>query len=163
MVRKAGRAELEQILRIYAAARSFMAQNGNGTQWGESYPLPEQLEEDIDLGRLWVVCDDEGMLHGAFAYVLGGDPAYREIDGAWLNDRPYGTIHRLAGDGGMRGIFLQCLECCTGICPNIRADTHANNRPMRHLLEKHGFVRCGTVNLDLREGDTVRIAYQREG
>lgn len=163
MVRKAGEAELEQLLRIYAAARSFMARNGNGAQWGENYPLPEQIEEDIDLGRLWVVCDDHGMPHGAFAYVLGEDPAYREIDGAWPNDRPYGTIHRLAGDGRMRGIFAQCLECCTGICPNIRADTHADNRPMRHLLEKHGFVRCGTVNLDRREGDTLRIAYQKEG
>ena len=34
---------------------------------------------------------------------------------------------------------------------------------MRHLLEKHGFVYCGVVNLDKKEGDTLRVAYQYQG
>ena len=163
MVRKAKMGDMPDLLRIYDAARVFMAEHGNPTQWGDGYPIPEQLEEDIRRDRLYVVCDRQDIPHGAFAYILGEEPAYEAIDGAWPNDRPYGTIHRLAGDGTMPGIFAQCLDFCTEICPNIRADTHLNNLPMRHLLEKHGFVRCGMVNLELHEGDTLRIAYQREG
>lgn len=38
----------------------------------------------------------------------------------------------------------------------LRADTHADNKVMQHLLEKNGFVRCG--NITLADG-TSRIAY----
>ncbi len=163
MIRRACQEDLPELLRIYAAARRFMAGHGNPTQWGDDYPDPDLLERDIELGHLYVVCGGDGVPHGAFAYILGEDPSYAAIDGAWLNDRPYGTIHRLAGDGELRGVFARCLDFCAEICPNIRADTHRNNAPMRHLLEKHGFTYCGIVNLDARDGDTLRLAYQKEG
>ena len=54
------------------------------------------------------------------------------------------------------------MEFCQRICPNIRADTHEENKTMRHLLEKYGFAQCGYVNLEKQEGDTLRIAYQHE-
>lgn len=163
MIRKAKREDLPRLIGIYDHARAFMASVGNASQWGDGYPLPCQLEEDIELGRLYVVCDAEDIPHGAFAFILGEDPSYGAIDGAWLNDRPYGTIHRLAGDGTTPGLFRACLEFCQKINPNIRADTHYNNKIMQHLLEKHGFVRCGEVNLDKKEGDSIRIAYQYQG
>ncbi len=163
MIRTAGREDLPELLRVYATARAFMAAHGNPTQWGDGYPFSDILEEDIDRRQLYVVCSADGAIHGAFAFILGEDPSYAHIDGAWRNRRPYGTIHRIAGDGEINGVFAQCLDFCAGICPNIRADTHANNKPMRHLLEKNGFSYCGMVNLDLHEGDTVRLAYQREG
>ena len=28
---------------------------------------------------------------------------------------------------------------------NLRIDTHADNAPMQHVLEKAGFARCGTI------------------
>ena len=54
MFRGAVRADLPRILDIYARAREFMAKNGNPTQWGDNYPSPELLEEDIDTNRLFV-------------------------------------------------------------------------------------------------------------
>ena len=48
MFRGARRSDLEQILEIYAHARKTMADSGNPTQWGDSYPPQEMLEEDID-------------------------------------------------------------------------------------------------------------------
>ena len=48
MFRGARRSDLEQILEIYAHARKAMADSGNPTQWGDSYPPQEMLEEDID-------------------------------------------------------------------------------------------------------------------
>ena len=52
MFRGAVRADLPRILDIYARAREFMAKNGNPTQWGDNYPSPQHLEEDIDPNRL---------------------------------------------------------------------------------------------------------------
>ena len=43
--RGARRSDLEQILEIYAHARKEMADSGNPTQWGDSYPPQEMLEE----------------------------------------------------------------------------------------------------------------------
>ena len=38
--------DLEAILGIYAYARKIMRENGNPTQWGDSYPEKEVVEED---------------------------------------------------------------------------------------------------------------------
>ena len=43
---------------------------------------------------------DETGIHGVFALFEGAEPTYAHIEeGEWLNDEPYVTIHRLAGDG----------------------------------------------------------------
>lgn len=159
MVRRATREDLPVLEEISRRARAYMGATGNPTQWTEGYP-EAFLAEDIEAERLYVLCGGDGAVHGFFVFLLGEEPSYRVIDGAWQNGRPYGTIHRLAGDGTVRGLFEQCLEFCKTICPNIRADTHKNNATMRHLLEKNGFVYCGVVNLDKLEGDTLRVAYQ---
>ena len=162
MVRKAKKEDLPQIIQIYASARSYMARMGNPKQWGDGYPLPALLEEDVALGHLYVVCDEADKPHGVFAFPLGEEASYAVIDGAWLNDHPYGTIHRLAGDGTMPGIFKTCLEFCLSVIPDIRADTHYDNLVMQRLLETNGFVRCGEVHL-LKKEDNLRIAYQYQG
>ena len=46
---------------------------------------------------------------------------------------------------------------CTD-CESLRADTHADNKVMQHLLESEGFTRCGIIHV---EDGTPRIAYQR--
>ena len=105
MIRLAQREDLSAILAVYEAARRYMRENGNPTQWGESYPERAMLEEDIRRRQLYVD-EQEGAIHGAFAFILGEDPTYAYIeDGAWLNDAPYGTIHRVAGDGAVKGTF----------------------------------------------------------
>ena len=162
MIRKATKADLPALCQVSRAARAYMAQSGNSTQWEPGYPEC-CLEEDIRRDSLYVLCGEDGAVHAFFAFLLGEEPSYRVIDGAWRNDRPYGTIHRLGSDGTLKGVFSQCLDYCKAICPDIRADTHEKNTTMRHLLEKHGFVRCGMINLDKKEGDTLRIAYQYPG
>jgi len=89
---------------------------------------------------------------------MGDDPTYLEIDGAWLNDRSYATLHRIASRGTQKGLFKLIIEFSWSICPNLRIDTHQNNTPMRHLIEKNGFVYCGIIIV----GDgTPRLAYQK--
>ena len=149
MFRGAVRGDLPQILQIYAHAREAMAASGNPTQWGDNFPPQELLEEDIDSNRLFVYVVN-GQLLGVFAFILGVDPTYQVIeDGAWLNDTlPYGTIHRLASSGKSKGEH----------CQSLRADTHADNQIMQHLLEKNGFTRCGIIHV---ADGTPRIAYQK--
>lgn len=156
MVRKASKDDLETLAKVYRAAKAFMRASGNPTQWGEDYPECV-LEDDLEKGQLYVVCGQDGEVHAAFVFALGADPTYQVIEnGQWGNDIPYGTIHRLGSDGEQKGIFSEVLSFCKGIEPYIRADTHQDNKVMQHLLEKHGFVRRGTIYV----GDgTPRIAY----
>lgn len=164
MIRKARNRDIEAIFRIYEYARFYMRQNGNPTQWGDGYPSFADIADDIGSEEMYVLCDERDFPYGAFVFYLWKEePSYAHIDGAWLNDKAYGTIHRIASDGSRKGVFSQCLEYCSSICPNIRIDTHLHNTVMRHLLQKNGFVPCGIINIDRSDGDSARIAYQREG
>ena len=159
MFRGARRYDLEQILEIYAHARKAMADSGNPTQWGDNYPPQEMLEEDIDSNRLFVYVVN-GQIEAVFAFILGADPTYAAIeDGQWLDDTlPYGTVHRLASAGKHKGVASAVLDWSMEHCQSLRADTHADNKIMQHLLEKNGFVRCGIIHV---EDGTPRVAYQK--
>ena len=157
MIRRAEKRDLDWMLTLYAGARAFMARSGNPTQWEEDYPDRGLLEADLAAGQLYVV-ERAGRPCGAFVLALGEDPTYGHIDGGgWLRPGPYGTIHRLAGDGRHPGIFRECLAFCCAHAPDLRADTHADNRTMQRLLEQNGFVRCGTIYI---WDGSPRIAYQ---
>ena len=155
-VRKAQWSDLDRILEIYAVARTFMKETGNPTQWGSHYPPREMLEADIPAGNLYVV--EDSAVHGVFAYFTEADPTYGYIeDGAWLDERPYGTIHRVAGDGS-GGVFTAVLNFAESQNPHVRIDTHADNTVMQHVLAKHGFTRTGIIYLE--DGDP-RIAFEK--
>ena len=156
MIRPATPADWNQITALYAAARDFMCATGNPRQWGTTHPPLSQLEEDIPAGHLFV-CEEEGQLLGVFAFILGIDPTYIEIEGgSWLNDQPYGTIHRICGDNVTKGVFGKCLDYCLTKTDNVRIDTHEDNKIMQHVLEKHGFQRCGIIYVF---DGTPRLAY----
>ena len=131
MFRGAVRADMAKILEVYARARKFMAENGNPTQWGDGYPTPELLEEDIDTNRLFVYMIN-GRMQAVFTFILGEDPTYKTIeDGQWLDDTlPYGTLHRLASAGESKGVGKAVVEWCLEHCESLRADTHADNKVM---------------------------------
>lgn len=149
MFRGARRADLDAILKIYARARQAMADSGNPTQWGDHFPPQELLEEDIDSNRLFLYLVN-GELEGVFAFILGPDPTYARIeDGKWLNDTlPYGTIHRLASAGRHPGVAAAVITWCLEHCESLRADTHADNKIMQHLLEENGFTKCGIIHVE---------------
>lgn len=157
-IRKTTAADLDDILRIYAYAREQMKKNGNPSQWGDIHPRPELVAQDIEKGISYVI-EKSGKICGVFAFILGDDAAYRKIEGKWLNNEPYGAIHRVAGDGSVKGILNSCLSFCEKQIGNIRVDTHENNTIMQHLLSKNGYTRCGII-YTLKDG-TPRIAYQK--
>ena len=159
MFRGAVRGDLPQILKIYAHARAVMKASGNPTQWGDNFPPQELLEEDIDSNRLFLYVVN-GQIEAVFAFILGADPTYAAIeDGQWLDDTlPYGTVHRLASAGKHKGVASAVLDWSMEHCQSLRADTHADNKIMQHLLEKNGFTRCGIIHV---ADGSPRFAYQK--
>lgn len=152
-------ADLPRILEIYDIAKAYMRANGNSNQWNGAYPDSETLRTDIEKQRLYVY-KKAGSIHGVFMLLLEEEPTYAYIeDGSWREgETPYGTIHRLAGDGEVKGLFAKCVAFCEKKVLYLRADTHFDNHTMQHLLEKNGFERRGIIYL--KNGDP-RIAYQK--
>lgn len=148
--------DLDRLLEIYEIAKAYMRKSGNTKQWNGAYPDRETLREDIAHERLYVY-KTNGEIHGVFVLLLEEETTYRHIEGGqWLNEEPYGTIHRIASDGTVKGIFEKCLHFCREKIDNLRVDTHHDNHTMQYLAEKHGFRKCGVIYL--KNGDP-RIAY----
>jgi RimJ/RimL family protein N-acetyltransferase len=156
-IRKARMEELAAIDAIYANARAFMRKTGNKEQWAGGYPSKEIIRGDIASERLFV-CEEDKRLLGVFYFHQGEDPTYGYIEGKWLNDRPYGVMHRVAVAEQGRGVASFCYDYCVSVCGNLKIDTHRDNLPMQRSLEKNGFIRCGTIYLE--NGDP-RIAFQK--
>lgn len=157
-IRQAEMADYVKMQEIYAYARLQMKQNGNPHQWGDRYPLAETILESIQQKTAYVAVQN-GEICGTFVFLIWDDPTYAVIEeGAWLNDAPYGVIHRVARGEHTNGLLAAVLAFCEEKIGNLRIDTHADNHIMQHLLEKHGFVRCGIIHI---ADGSPRIAYQK--
>lgn len=157
MIQKANLSQFSRIMEIYEKARCFMAQTGNPDQWGTAYPTEEMIQQDILSGKCYVNLEGDH-IRAVFYFAVETDPTYGHIEGAWLNDAPYGVIHRIAvGDSG-KGVAAECFAFAAQHCENLRIDTHERNIPMQRCLAKNGFTRCGIIYLE--DGDP-RIAYQK--
>ena len=163
-IRKAEKTDITRIMEIYAYAREYMASHGNPNQWGPTNWPPEALiREDIRQGKSYV-CEADGKIVGVFYFDRGNDiePTYRLIeDGTWINDEPYGVIHRIASDGSIKGVGTFCFKWAIDRCRHLRADTHPDNKTMQNLLTKLGFEKRGIIHVI--EDDHPRYAYEKTG
>jgi hypothetical protein len=148
--------DLEKVMTIYAYARIQMKKNGNPNQWGDFRPSVQTIKTDINRHNSFLITEDDEIC-GVFTFMIGKDPTYAIIEnGNWLNDEPYGVIHRIASNGRCNGIMDFVLNYCES--HNIRIDTHKDNTIMQHILESHHYTKCGTIYVD---DGTPRIAYQK--
>ena len=105
-----------------------------------------------------------GRIAAAFVLFTGAEPTYRVIEhGAWRSDKPYLTMHRLGSLTGEHGVGNAALRFAENEAKrmglDLRADTHADNKPVQHLLLKHGFRYCGIIRVT---DGSKRFAYQLE-
>lgn len=138
---------LPVIMQIIDAARDIMRANGNHTQWINGYPASETILEDIRSGHGYI-CTNAGETVGYFCFIKGDNPEpnYNVIEnGKWLNDAPYGVIHRLASTGKVKGVAKACFDYCFSLTDNIKVDTNHNNVPMQNFFKKYGFSYCGII------------------
>lgn len=171
MIRLAEMADFPQILAVYQKAREFMKENGNPSQWGDTFPREEVLRNDIEEKKhLYVITrgeKDAEMIAGVFALIIGPDPTYAVIEpcagdppentGFWLDESLYGTIHRLASGGREHGIFAEAIAYSRRQIAHLRIDTHADNLIMQRLIARAGFSRRGIIYTD---DGSPRIAYE---
>lgn len=160
-VRPAVPGDVDMLAIIYDAARHYMRENGNMSQWTGGYPSREVTLGDIDARRLFCTVTPEDDILGVFCFFVGYEPTYNRIyNGEWSADVPYGVIHRIAVAPGAhgRGIAALCFEYAKEHAPDgyVRIDTHADNRPMQSALAKNGFTYRGMIYL---ADKSPRLAY----
>lgn len=158
VIRHAGVADLDSVMSILDYARKRMRESGNPTQWVDGYPSRGVILEDIGNGNSYVIESGDRII-GVFAFIIGDEPNYSVIEGCWPNDKPYGTIHRIAAAPGVKGVANAALGFCKRAGVAIRIDTHADNAPMLGWIAKQGFSYCGIIHV----GDgTPRKAFHLE-
>ncbi|UIR56577.1 GNAT family N-acetyltransferase [Sphingobacterium sp. SRCM116780] len=157
-IRKTTVEDLDQVMATIDIARGLMRASGNTIQWTNGYPSREYIQSTIEIGENYV-CTVQGEIVGTFCFSLERDPNYTLIeDGQWLNDEPYGVIHRLASNGKVKGVAMKCFQWCFEQCHNIRVDTHESNIPMQKVMQKLGYKRCGIIYV---HDGTARLAFQK--
>ncbi len=149
--------ELNEIVDVYREAKKFMVDNGNNNQWINGYPSLELLKEDINNHQLFVLRNEKEVC-GVFAFIIGEDPTYKVIDGAWMDDSLYGTIHRAGGKTKYKNILKNIVAFCETKINHLRIDTHEDNKIMQHVILKNGFNRCGIIYIS---DGSPRIAYEK--
>lgn len=155
-VRKTTVEDIDAVMDIFDVARAFMRAHGNMTQWPVGKPSRETIENDVATGTGYVVVDEDG-IQGTFACIPGIDPTYIEIeDGAWHSDKPYLAVHRVASAGKKSGVTGTAFAFAATQGSYLRCDTHQDNIPMQHAMEKFGFKRCGIIHI---EDGSPRVAY----
>ena len=160
--RKAQKTDMIRIMELIRQAKAFLKTNGVD-QWQDGYPEQEDIEGDIRDGIGYVLTDNDVII--AYTGIdFRGEPAYESLRGQWLNEEPYAVIHRTAVDNAVKGrgfaqrLFSEAERIARerGVY-NIRIDTDEDNKIMRHVIEKMGFVYCGVVIF----ANSPKIAFQK--
>ena len=155
MIRLAIAKDIPKMKQVFDTARAFQLERGI-IQWAEGYPPEALILEDIERDAAYVAVNDKEEVVGAISVFTDPDPTYFEIEGEWLNDAPYATIHRIASNGKEKGVGQALLRWVQETHSNIRIDTHTDNQPMKHILNKLGYQFTGVITI---ENGELRDAY----
>lgn len=152
-LRKAKIQEAEVCYQCIEDARAYHKSQGF-VQWHPDYPTRQTILDDIAQNNGYVFVNEQEIL-GYCCMIIGEEPAYRNIEGAWKTDSPYTVVHRMAfrqtvRGRGLSGQAFACVkEFCTARQVNaIRVDTQEENKVMQHILAREGFQYCGRIQFD---------------
>ena len=163
----AAEADLPDILAMTQKAREYLRSQGL-IQWQGLYPAAEDILADIAAGTGWLFTH-EGTCAGYVCLEMGAVPGYDAIEGQWLTETPYASIHRIMVQPEWRkaGLAAEMLQLCEDLAmgrgfASIKADTHPDNGPMNGLLKKCGYAHCGTIYIVGGDEDgQPRYAYEK--
>jgi len=155
--------DVNKIHEIIIQGRNFLKKCGVN-QWQNGYPNKEDIIKDIEKQTGYILYD-AGKIAAYACIDFDGEPAYDNLKGTWLDQNEYAVIHRMVVDDSYKGQGLakqffeqiETLVYARGIL-SIRVDTDNDNNIMKHLIEKSGYVYCGTIWFD----NSVKIAYQKQ-
>lgn len=148
--------DLEIIMNIYGISKQYMIDNNNPTQWNKNYPSLEIIKNDINNKNLYIL-KKGSIICAVFCFIIGNDDTYSYIEGKWLSNDLYGTIHRIGSNFKYKKVFENIFYFCKNKISHLRIDTHINNKVMQYLIEKYDFHNCGIIYV--KDG-SKRIAYE---
>lgn len=150
VIERATLSDVEEIWKIILYAKESRRLQGS-EQWQNGYPFRETIIQDIEKGCGYVVRMD-GKVEAYVAIITEGEPAYDAIEGQWLKDGDYWTVHRLAVSEAAKGKRLGqwILKQIEGMAmaasiTSIRVDTNFDNLAMLKILENLEYAYCGEV------------------
>lgn len=162
-VQKAEKKELAEIMQIIDDARAYLREE-KIPQWQAEYPSYRDIEADIEQESFYLLKEQEAILACA-NLSLDKDPFYDEIEGDWLQNGVYASIHRLAvakafRHQGCSRMFLSLLEEKARDLGalSLRIDTHQKNEAILHILKKAKYHYCGIVYV---EDQSPRLAFEK--
>ena len=148
--RRAEEKDASKIWEILQQAIQKRKEEGS-EQWQDGYPNPEIVANDIASKQGFVVLADE-ILAGYVCIAINDEPAYDELEGAWLTNEDFVVFHRAAihkdfvGKGLATKMFNSIEKYALhNKIHSIKADTNFDNKPMLYLFEKLGYTYCGEV------------------
>ena len=120
-------------------------------QWQDGYPNLDILEKDVENEHGFVLTHNEQIV-GYIALLINDEPEYQRLEGQWKTNGDFVVFHRLAvsqqflGKGLAKRLFLEVERFAfSRNIYSIKADTNHDNKPMLHLFDARGYIRCGRV------------------
>jgi ribosomal protein S18 acetylase RimI-like enzyme len=159
---------IKDIMEIINDAKQYLKSQGS-TQWNlpDGYPNESTLLKDIENKECYIYLENN-LIIGVMVIMETEDENYDEIDGIWLNNDKYVSIHRIAIRNGFHNkqIGYKMLKLAETIIMNkglysIKIDTHKINIPMINTLSKLNYTYCGVITLKRSKEDNLRNAYQK--
>lgn len=150
---------IDEYLKIYDDAIKFMRKSGNLKQWTKDHrPDKALIIKRLNEGSFYQIVDGKNIV-AVFALIFGIDDTYLKIDGSWLNNEAYVTIHMVAKRSGYKGIFKIIADYAKSLSNNVRIDTHEDNKVMQRVILENGFKYCGIIHIN-DKFHSPRLAYQ---
>ncbi len=149
MIRKAELTDLALVKSLTESCAQSMREN-DIFQWNENYPSMERLREDITIGELYLLEEDEE-LQGIIVLTPHMDEEYVPIE--WLTPNENNLyVHRLAtspkqwGSGNGRKLmdFAEDFARSNGYT-SVRLDTFSQNERNQRFYEIRGYKRLGNI------------------
>ena len=158
---------LDKIWEITLEAKTQLKRMGLD-QWQKGYPEKENWLGDIKAQTAYLAVES-GEIVGAFMLLTKNEPSYDVIDGKWLCDSPYASLHRVCVSDSAKGrgvagkMFAEgCRLAKKFGLDSMRIDTHPENKSMLRAIEKFGFTKCGIIRIkgSSEDGDE-RVAFEK--
>lgn len=160
--------DIDNIMEVITEAKIYLKNQGS-TQWNlpDGYPNKIDLINDINKNECYIYLINNNIV-GVMVIMENKDENYDEIDGNWLSDIKYASIHRIAVklDYHHQNVGYKMLSLSEELIKNkgiysIKVDTHKLNIPMIKTLKKLNYSYCGIIKLKRSNEDNLRNAYQK--
>lgn len=155
---------IDAVMSVFDDAKKYIKKQGFDQWQTDDYPSRQILADDIKNGCAYILYDEDVI--GYMCLSFDAEPSYSTIShGKWVSSFDYAVIHRLAIGEKYLGqklskIFFDFAEkkCIEKNVRSLKIDTHEQNEPMKAILKKRRYTKCGVITL---ENGEKRVGYEK--